>query len=149
MTGRSRAFIHSFMKVTWLHYFLLFHNWKHLFGWAKCIFSFIIVMTTTIFSIITKIILLIIASKWIFALPIGDGDDDDLNREISFCRRSRLSDYLRVRRQQLSLLKGGLGCWLWCWCWCWCLNPLQITMMMMMIWWWRGESGPMVHDERP
>ena len=53
-----------------------------------------------------------------FVLPIGDDDDDgdgdgdgddDLNREISFCHRSRLSDYLRVRRQQLSPLKGGLS----------------------------------------
>ena len=33
----------------------------------------------------------------------GDGDVVGLNREISFCRWSRLPDYLQAKRQQLSL----------------------------------------------
>ena len=33
--------------------------------------------------------------------------DDDLNRDLPFYHGSRLSDYLRAKRQQLSLLDGA------------------------------------------
>ena len=40
---------------------------------------------------------------WHFPL-VGD---DDLNRDLPFYHGSRLSDYLRAKRQQLSLLDGA------------------------------------------